>query len=106
MRLFIVPNGCSTVSRRSRIACGFSIQPLLRGLHHVLVLPTGDDPVLSLRAARLELAATTSFRRVTPNGALSIHRCEPIGQQLASRAAINILLGQISCQSAFEWDPL
>jgi hypothetical protein len=52
MRIFSVADGCSTVSRRTRMACGL-LSRILRYFDNVLVLPPFDAPLVARGAVTL-----------------------------------------------------
>ena len=66
---FMVPNGCSTVSRRRRILSGLRSSPVLDGLENGFMLPTGD-PTLLTRCA-LALHVSRFGKRLSNSGVIS-----------------------------------
>src|SRR6202040_1153652 len=71
------------------------IETLLHGFEHVLVFPSRDAPLRSLRTLRFERAARACRRPIAVQRLAVLLVCITIGQLLARRAAIDILRQQI-----------
>jgi hypothetical protein len=94
MRAFIVPNGCSTVSRRWRVACGFASRRRMYAVERILVLSPCDAALGLGRAWRF--AVTWSM--LSPSSAadpVSLLVRVAIGQPLINWTAIDVLRGDV-----------
>src|SRR5881227_883149 len=95
MRIFSVPNGCSTVSRRARIAFGFSSSRLCAASRMCSCSPTWNAPLVACRTFRLQRAIRAGVRPIAPHHLAVLLVRHVIGQLLASRTAIDILGGVV-----------
>ena len=71
------------------------IETLLHGFEHVLMLPSRDAPLGSLRTLRLERAVRARRRPITAQRLAVLLVRITIGQLLAGRTAIDILRRQV-----------
>jgi hypothetical protein len=95
MRALIVPNGCSTVSRRWRVACGFASRALLHGFEQMLMLPSRNQPLRPCSALRFERTILAGRGPEAPYPLAILLVRKPIRQLLPSRTAIGVFLRQI-----------
>src|ERR1700684_705594 len=91
MRAFIVPNGCSTVSRRCRMAWGLLSRASLYLFQNVLMLPARDPPLLASCTANFECTVATRVGPIAPELPPSLFVGVVVGQLFASRTTIRIL---------------
>src|SRR5215472_8456920 len=71
------------------------VETLLNGLQQVLVFPAWDPPLRPSRASRLQRALRTRRRPIAAYRLAMLFGCEPIGQLLSGRTAVDILFRHI-----------
>jgi hypothetical protein len=89
---FIVPNGCSTVSRRYRMAWGLLSRRLCTS-SRTGSLPARDPWLLASRTAKMHSRGTRG--PIAPELPPSLFVSVAVGQLFASRTTIRILVAEI-----------
>lgn len=95
MRAFIVPIGCSIVSRRRRIASGFASSRCCTASSRSSCSHRVNPSLRSGRALGFDRTILTGVSPVTPQHLVGFFVCIAIRQSLPGRATIGVFLGQI-----------
>src|SRR5262249_29018396 len=96
MRIFMVPKGCSTVSRRVRMASGFLSSLSCTGLDNPLVLPPRDATLSSRRALSFDWAGMARIGPITAKFLAVLLSRKTVREFLTGRAHLYVLLRLIA----------
>src|ERR1700716_4422917 len=90
-----VPNGCSTVARRTRMLFGARSNRSWHGVDYGLMLPALDPALLVGRALGFRRTLGALARPVAVQGHSLLRRREAPGQPLGGRTAIGVLFRDV-----------
>lgn len=92
----MVPNGCSTVSRREAHLLRMFVEPALHGLENVLMFPSGDPSLLAAGASLLDGAALAGIGPVAAQEHSMFFVGVVVGEPFAGRTDVDVFLHDVA----------